>query len=220
MARATRSNVGASKIGKPRKSRAPCGVRRSCTQSALAAQPVAQPADVGVAGRLDAQRQVLARARPRCDTVGDRLERRLHDHDAPREAGIREGEPARSTVPLAAPPRPVRPRRRFIAAPPGGARRSGVRVRRLATPGGDGGCGNQAGGGLLQLVERGRDVEDEVVQVGQQVPLAGEAPAELPVVAEQHDAEAQVVDQRHEAVVVEHARARAGRAAAAGRARW
>src|SRR5262245_57817028 len=51
-------------------------------------------------------------------------------------------------------------------------------------------------GGLLQLAEGVFDVEDEIVQVGHQIPLAGETPAEQPGVAEEDDAEAKAVGER------------------------
>jgi len=54
----------------------------------------------------------------------------------------------------------------------------------------------------LELPERGLDAEHEVVEVGNEVPVGDEAPAELPGVAEERDTESLVREQREHGIAL------------------
>lgn len=71
-----------------------------------------------------------------------------------------------------------------------------VVMRRVPGSGGDG------PGGDLELLEGGFDPEHEVVEVGDEVPVGDEAPAELPGVAEECDAERLVREERQHGVAL------------------
>jgi hypothetical protein len=62
-----------------------------------------------------------------------------------------------------------------------------------------------SGGGSgrdLELPERGLDAEHEVVEVGNEVPVGDEAPAELPGITEERDAESLVREQREHGIAL------------------
>ncbi len=75
----------------------------------------------------------------------------------------------------------------------------GMNPRILVMRRGSAGAGT---GGDLQLAERGLDAEDEVVEVGNQIPVGDEAPAELPRVAEERHAEGLVREERQHGVAL------------------
>lgn len=76
-----------------------------------------------------------------------------------------------------------------------------VVMRRLPSSGGDG------AGRDLQLPEGGLDPEHEVVEIRDEVPVRDEAPAELPGVAEERDAERLVREERQHGVTLAELRA-------------
>ena len=76
-----------------------------------------------------------------------------------------------------------------------------VVMRRVGSSSGEG------AGGDPELPERGLDAEHEVVEIRNQVPVGDEAPAELPGVAEQRDAQSLIRQQREHGVALAELRA-------------